>query len=616
MDEFIDYDFTKDKLFIPGSLGLGDEGKFCGAYEDANEVYDYSRIDEGIEKLDVLGGGMDQLVTRIYNQGQEGSCFPAGTLVTMATGEQRPIEKISVLEHVLTAEGNIGQVRQLHAREYAGYLIGIGLFGHNLVRCTPEHPILTKRGYVPAGELNSSDYVALTKAILPEVRVIQTDQHIPVRCRASNELRTRNFGAPIGRTRTSVQISAVPDVLELDAPLGKIIGFLLAEGNIDVQKVCWTFNINELDTHVAELTGLLRERLGLGVKIRTNSGRNTAKVEVFGARWARLFESLCSTGSGSKRLCPELMAGPDEFVRAVFDGWFAGDGYRGNRRNVGVTISRQLAVQMFQIASRLGMKPSLRRSEPTQNRHAKTRQPRYDLEFTSDPQETYRAQDEEKHLWRKVRMLTKEDFSGHVFNIHVAGDESYVADGMGVHNCVANAFSQSNEIAQALQHGKDKVTHLSAISLYKRIGRSPGSGAMVSDGIAEMRSRGILPLNNDENKAKYKHTMPNTGFYTPFPQGWEETAALFKGDEYYIVRTPQALFTALLKGCPVVVGRSGHSICYVRPMKKNGQRVVKYANSWGNWGDNGYGYDSSRMIAQSAQWAVAVVSTVNQRRVA
>lgn len=184
-------------------------------------------------------------------------------------------------------------------------------------------------------------------------------------------------------------------------------------------------------------------------------------------------------------------------------------------------------------------------------------------------------------------------------------------------SCVSQAFTQSNQVIQALQYGKDKITKLSAISLYKRIGRSPGSGAMVSDGIAEMRSRGILPLNTEENKAKYKHTMPNTGFYTPFPQGWEETAALFKGDEYYIVRTPQALFTALLKGCPVVVGRSGHSICYVRPMRKNGQRVVKYANSWStNWGDAGFGYDSSRMIAQSAQWAVAVVSTVNQRRAA
>jgi len=180
-------------------------------------------------------------------------------------------------------------------------------------------------------------------------------------------------------------------------------------------------------------------------------------------------------------------------------------------------------------------------------------------------------------------------------------------------SCVANAFSQSNEIIQALQYGKDKVVHLSAMSLYKRIGRSASSGAMVSDGIAEMVKRGILPLDNEENRAKYgSAVMPNTGWRTPFPADWESTAKYFRGHEYFIVRNSRELFTALCRQYPVVVGRAGHSICYVRPMKQNGRRIVKYANSWGNWGDNGYGYDTERLYLQSASWAVAVRSTVSR----
>ena len=180
-------------------------------------------------------------------------------------------------------------------------------------------------------------------------------------------------------------------------------------------------------------------------------------------------------------------------------------------------------------------------------------------------------------------------------------------------SCVANAFSQSNEIIQALQYGRDKVVHLSAMSLYKRIGRSASSGAMVSDGIAEMAKRGILPLDDEANRAKYgSAVMPNTGWRTPFPSNWEATAKLFRGHEYFIVRNSREMFTALCRQYPVVVGRAGHSICYVRPMKQNGRRVVKYANSWGNWGDNGYGYDSQRLYDQSARWAVAVRSTVSR----
>jgi hypothetical protein len=180
-------------------------------------------------------------------------------------------------------------------------------------------------------------------------------------------------------------------------------------------------------------------------------------------------------------------------------------------------------------------------------------------------------------------------------------------------SCVANACSQANEIIQAKQFGKDRVVPLSAISLYKRIGRSPNSGAMVSDGLKEMQTRGILPLDTPENRIKYGDAvMPNTGFRTPYPADWEATAKQFAGVEALIVRSVNALLTALINGHPVVVGRQGHSICYVRPMMRNGRRVVKYANSWGDWGDGGYGYDSESQIRQSASWAFALRTVVRR----
>lgn len=176
-------------------------------------------------------------------------------------------------------------------------------------------------------------------------------------------------------------------------------------------------------------------------------------------------------------------------------------------------------------------------------------------------------------------------------------------------SCVANACSQALEIIQALQFGKENVVPLSAISLYKRIGRSPGSGAMVSDGLKEIQARGVLPLDTPANRAKYgSAVMPNTGFYERYPANWEETAAKFKGVEAYTIRSVAAMFTAGCLQHPVVVGRQGHSICYVRPMRRSGRRVFKYANSWGNWGDNGYGYDSESQIRQSASWAFALRS--------
>ena len=169
-------------------------------------------------------------------------------------------------------------------------------------------------------------------------------------------------------------------------------------------------------------------------------------------------------------------------------------------------------------------------------------------------------------------------------------------------SCVANATSQSNQIIQAQQFGKERVIQLSAISLYKRIGRSPNSGAMVSDGLKEMSSRGILPLDTPENKARFKHTMPATGFYEDFPDGWEETAGMFKSLEWIVIDRVEELVSALLMRWPVVVGREGHSICYCDYLPDG---RVKYANSWGDWGENGFGYDTIKKIKSSSRWAFA-----------
>lgn len=179
-------------------------------------------------------------------------------------------------------------------------------------------------------------------------------------------------------------------------------------------------------------------------------------------------------------------------------------------------------------------------------------------------------------------------------------------------SCVANACSQAHEIVQAAQFGRENVVHLSAISLYKRIGRSPNSGAMVSDGLEEMAERGVLPLDNPENRAKFgAAVMPNTGFRTAYPTGWEAVAKQFAAHEWLIVESVNELISALLNQHPVVVGRSGHSICYCDPVYDGGTLLVKYANSWHeNWGENGFGYDSLRLIRSSASWAFALRSVV------
>lgn len=178
-------------------------------------------------------------------------------------------------------------------------------------------------------------------------------------------------------------------------------------------------------------------------------------------------------------------------------------------------------------------------------------------------------------------------------------------------SCVANAYAQAHQVLQAKQLGKKNVTKLSAISLYKQIGRSASSGANVTDGANALSEVGILPLDTPENRAKYNGiVMPATGFNSKYPENWKSVAKLFRGVEKHRCKTVQGIYSANLQGFTVIVGREGHSICYLRPTLYKGKRVVKYANSWGNWGDKGYGYDSQSQIEKSASGAWAIRSVV------
>ena len=112
-------------------------------------------------------------------------------------------------------------------------------------------------------------------------------------------------------------------------------------------------------------------------------------------------------------------------------------------------------------------------------------------------------------------------------------------------SCVSNACAQAYEVLQAVLAGKDRVVPVSAMSLYKQIGSSPNSGAMVEDGIDRMNDTGFLPLDTPENKARFPMTFPHTGFRTPYPSDWKTLAAKFAGIEGFWCNNKNEMFSAL-----------------------------------------------------------------------
>ncbi len=81
-------------------------------------------------------------------------CFPAGTMIKTLAGEV-PIERLKVGDQVVTSSGS-RQILKIASRAIDA-LIELKLSSGRILRCTPEHPIFTIRGWVLAKNITIED---------------------------------------------------------------------------------------------------------------------------------------------------------------------------------------------------------------------------------------------------------------------------------------------------------------------------------------------------------------------------------------------------------------------------------------------------------------------------
>ena len=153
-------------------------------------------------------------------------------------------------------------------------------------------------------------------------------------------------------------------------------------------------------------------------------------------------------------------------------------------------------------------------------------------------------------------------------------------------SCTSNGFAGSGETI-VIATGRECVEY-SAMSLYKRCGRSANSGSSLDDNCRELSERGILPVTGTPG---YEHTHPRTGFRKALPKGWEETARHFRLQEWLDVDSFESMAMCLLRRIPVVfgydIGRGGHCIYATKLIYKNRKWYIGCPGSWGPNHDGG-----------------------------
>lgn len=139
-------------------------------------------------------------------------CFPAGTLVATEFGDL-PIEEVTVGTLVRTHVGRLRAVHRLSKRAHRGELVVITA-GGDLLETTPEHPLLTQRGWVRAGAVKLGDQLFRTPHSAIPVQQSENPESCDggerVFCAVLRALARR--GVPVGIDLDQQAVIGKPDV--------------------------------------------------------------------------------------------------------------------------------------------------------------------------------------------------------------------------------------------------------------------------------------------------------------------------------------------------------------------------------------------------------------------
>ena len=376
-------------------------------------------------------------------------CFRAGTLVTMADGTRKPIEQIVTGDRVLTHRGRVRAVTATHTRSYAGEFYSIKAEAHRVVGCTRQHPFYAvPETDVKCADMRANHHWMVGKKICPNwvhAECLDIDHYLL---------------APVASTYTA-----------LGMPQGKarafarLLGYYLAEGHLLRNKfgeLCGielTTNKNDVvHAEISELCATFVTKNPPSSHIRDNC-ENAVGIYIFDGALAALCLEHAGAYSTKKRLSEAAMGWPKELQFELLGAYANGDGCGPVDGSLKFsTASNDLSWQLVQLLERKGCPAShsvlqhkatgfsirptteyvvhigkqwsaafslvcakIRSSEVLKSKHSRI------FALAEGTDDTF--------VVTPLRGITSMYVETEVYNLEVEEDESYVVEGLAVHNC-------------------------------------------------------------------------------------------------------------------------------------------------------------------------------------
>lgn len=407
--------------------------------------------------------------------GQLAACFTENMRVTTVNGLKR-IADLRDGDLVLTHRGRYRPVRHAYKREYAGELLTIKI--HNIgtpLEVTPEHPILTMNGWVNAGDLKVGDWVAI--GALEGAESFVAFDLATIECTADLEMQTSESAVRVRRPsiyqNSGLSARWMNRFIPLSTDLARLCGYYVSEGTLgsDDEYVRFTFSREETD-YQQDVSALLTQIFGGAVSVNHAKQGTWSNINFYSRTAALWFKEHFGRHAHSKRIPYWLQQANQEIQDQFLIGLLRGDGVFYERqhtppslhgkaqsfRKFGVTLSNpSLIHQIWQMCIRLGYDASVRSADtpyvtPNARPAASLNIPPVQAHAlalrtfgrTFSPiKEHYvhiRARRIDNRAYYQIESVQANSFSGTVYNCEVEEDNTYVTEGVVVHNCFVLAI--------------------------------------------------------------------------------------------------------------------------------------------------------------------------------
>jgi Fe-S cluster assembly protein SufB len=406
-------------------------------------------------------------------------CFTKGTMIS-ANPEFKPIEEIKPGDKVLTHKGEYKQVHFTQVRPYTGYLYKIKVYGNpsEEINVTEEHPFLCVRRerkneknkkwnleWIKAKDIKKGDYV-----VTPINKVI-------------NSKDTHDVEIVFRRKK-------IRKTIPLTKEFFRLVGYYLAEGSISKKSYLnFSFGTHEKEL-IEDVKNIIKSIFGIKKFYEAiDNKKHGISLVIASAELCRIFE-LFGTKCDEKKIPSWLMLESPEKQKELVIGLFRGDGnyYKKITKNGWLkevfrinTTSLILAKQIREILLRLGIASFIN----SRNRDKEGRKTMYtvgitgwflklfgdlvgidvDTEINGKKRATIFHIDK-NYLYAPIKDIKKEFVKNiEVYNFGVLDDESYVANGVAVHNCSAPIYSTDSLHAAVVEIIAKENAHVRYITI-------------------------------------------------------------------------------------------------------------------------------------------------------